>query len=433
MKRLLYFLETAVAVILSIAGCKGRGDPEDPDRFRHVVILYSAGKNNLSSYLQWNIEDLREGYVPYKGSDKACIIVTHSSPSSRSFEKNTTPYIIRMYRDRGTGTAVMDTLKTLPEETMLTRATDMNSILSYIRDNFNSDSYGMIFSSHGTGWLPKGYYGNQSKYDGSVLRTAPVMASSPSPAQDGTVTYDVSLIPESPLVKSIGQEYTQEGSVITSYEMDMGEFVSAIPFNLEYMIFDACLMGGIEFAYELKDKCHYIGFSQAEILTEGFDYEHMGSRLMELAVPDLERVCQDFYNKYKDNQGAQCTATVSLIDCDRLQDLGAVCRNLISNHKEDIARLNPKEVQQFSRDEFLWFFDLRDILVKAGCSESELSDLDNTLDRCILYKASTKRILNLFDVKTFCGLSMFIPQSGSNYLNEFYKTLAWNEATGLVN
>ena len=433
MKRLLIFLETAVAVILSLAACKGRGDPEDPDRFGHVVILYSAGKNNLSGSLQRNIQDFKEGFVPYKGSDKACIIVTHSSPSSRSFEENTTPYIIRMYRSRCSETVVLDTLKTLPEETMLTRASDMNSILSYIRNNFNSDSYGMVFSSHGTGWLPKGYYGNPSKYDGAIFRTAPVMASSPFRTQDRPVTYDAASIPEAPLVKSIGQEYTQEGSVITSYEMNMGEFASAIPFKMEYIIFDACLMGGIEFAYELKDKCHYIGFSPAEILTEGFDYNNMGSRLMEMAVPDPERVCQDFFNKYKDNQGSQCTAMVSLIDCDGLQDLGIVCKELIANHKDGIASLNPKEVQQFSRNEYLWFFDLRDILVKAGCSESELSDLDNALDRCVLYKASTKRILNLFDIKTFCGLSMFIPRSGSNYLNEFYKTLAWNEATGLVN
>ena len=49
--------------------------------------------------------------------------------------------------------------------------------------------------------------------------------------------------------------------------------------------FDACLMGGIEVAYELAGKCDRLGFSQAEVLAEGFNYKTLG----EITV-DIHRV-----------------------------------------------------------------------------------------------------------------------------------------------
>ena len=47
-------------------------------------------------------------------------------------------------------------------------------------------------------------------------------------------------------------------------------------------------------------------------------------------------------------------------------------------------------------------------------------------------KAATPSILGLFDINVFSGLSMYLPCDGSANLDNFYKTLAWNAATGLV-
>ena len=55
--------------------------------------------------------------------------------------------------------------------------------------------------------------------------------------------------------------------------MDVLEMVRAITIHLDYIIFDACLMGGIEVAYELRNVADKIGFSQAEILAHGFPYK----------------------------------------------------------------------------------------------------------------------------------------------------------------
>ena len=57
--------------------------------------------------------------------------------------------------------------------------------------------------------------------------------------------------------------------------MEITELAAALPHNYEFILFDCCLMGGIEVAYEFKDKCEYMLFSPTEILADGFPYEKM--------------------------------------------------------------------------------------------------------------------------------------------------------------
>ena len=92
----------------------------------------------------------------------------------------------------------------------------------------------------------------------------------------------------------------------------------------------------------------------------------------------------------------------------------------------------PDDVQGYFRFSKHWFYDLEDILVKARIPESDLEDFRNAMNGCILYKNASVKFLQDFTIKTFCGLSMYLPSDGNATLNEFYKTLSWNADTGLV-
>ena len=77
--------------------------------------------------------------------------------------------------------------------------------------------------------------------------------------------------------------------------------------------------------------------------------------------------------------------------------------------------------------------------VKAGISDTEKNNLKNAVDACILYKAATPTFLlyktgggSGFKIETYSGFSMYLPCNGSDYLDNYYKSLAWNKATGLV-
>lgn len=391
-----------VAVALA-AGCDKRSTAPDvsPDRYGNVVILYTDGYNNLSSDIKNNIKTMCKSPLPMKSSDRALLWVTHNSVNDSDYTTPTEPVVIRISSD-WSGTAVMDTLLRLGGGKRLTDKEVMREALSFIKEGFKSDHYGVVFSSHGTGWLPEDYYSHPKL-----------------PAKG------------EPKLKTFGASYEGSSShVKASHEITVKDMAEAFPFHPDYIIFDACLMGGIEVAYELKDVTDKIGFSAAEVLSSGFDYTTICRDLLVEQSPEM--CCADYFNRYDTMTGTSRSATISLIDCSKLEALAPVCARLFERYRGGIATVNPGSVQGFFTGEKHWFYDLEDILVKAGMNEVDHAELKAAIDACVLYKASTPEILGKFKVNTFCGLSSFLPRQGTSKLREYYRTLAWDKATGLV-
>lgn len=393
-----------------------------PSHIDNVFIMYTAGQNNLAGNLQSNIEQFCGGYLP--NGDAPYIFLSYQRINSRYSSRSVSSHLIRYYRHQGQMTA--DTLLTIGSDRPASSASVMNEVLNYVKSNFKAQSYGMLFSSHATGWLPAGYYANSEIYD--AIRAG--QGQMHRLGNDGWVPL---VIPERdpslPPVKSIGADYTHS----MTYEMELKDFAAAIPMHLDYIIFDCCLMGGIEVAYELRDKCDRIVFSPTEVIASGFKYSTMGKQLLGQQNPDLEGVCRDYYEYYAGHPygGDWRSATVTLIDCSMTEPVANVCREIFDRHRNGLARINPEDVQQYYTGNYHWFYDLYDIAAKAGASAEDLTDLQSALDGCIAYKAATDAFLGV-PIDTYSGLSMYLPCNGSYYLDSAYKLLDWNDATGLV-
>ena len=397
---------------------------------RKVLVLYSAGFNSLSSYLQEDIEDLKKGYLPYDHrNDDVLIVYSHVPKKNSSYSVKNSPVLFRLYKTRD-GEMTADTLKVYDEASISASADHMREVLTFVKDEFPAKSYGMIFSSHANGYLPSGYYAASDKYEDGLFRVAERMSASvgPVPVPYVEPEYDES----DPPVKSIGQTVSTSGTETVSYEMDIKDFADAIPVHMDYILFDACLMGGIEVAYELKDVCDVVVFSQAEVLAEGLNYTTLSGHLLENETPQLVEVCKDYFAQYDCLTGVMRSATISAVDCRKLEPLASTCRDLFSAYRDKIDYLNYKYVQRYYRSSYHWFYDLESILVQAGISQDELNALRRDLDGCVMYKANTPSFMNSFNIDVFSGFSMFLPSHGGNYLKSYYKTLGWNKATDLV-
>lgn len=412
-------------------GCFGLDTPKEDckvdEASRKVLLLYSAGFNSLRSYLLDDIKDLKQGWLPGNGcNDDILLVYTHTPRVSGSYDNPTTPYLIRIYKNKE-GNTISDTLVTYPQGTISSSAVQLNEVLNYVKDNFTSGSYGMIFSSHATGYLPSGYYSNPGSY---VFRKSRMMKSRgvPSPVPYVEPDFDPSL----PMVKSIGQDQVGPSQNRVSYEMELADFAEAIPMELDYILFDACLMGGIEVAYELRDKCRKVGFSQAEVLAEGLDYKTLTQHLLLKEEPDPMGVCRDYFTQYDIQSGIYRSATISMIDCHNLEPLAEVCKDIFAAHSEGLTSIEPSAVQRFYRSNKHWFYDLESIVREAGATEEEIARLQDALDGCVLYKEHTPEFMNEFKIDIFSGFSMYLPRTGSTELDKFYRTLQWNQATGLV-
>ena len=430
------------------------GDRAHNEDRRKVLLLYSAGFNSLRNYLLEDIQDLKSGWLPkdYPNHD-VLLVYTHTPKSGSAYGIPTTPYLIRYY-EGDDGQAVADTLVTYEAGTHSATAEQFRNVLTYVKNNFPAGNYGMVFSSHATGYLPSGFYSKPESYEYipkksrmkqlglSLDANANANANENENQYQGFTTapvpyYAPEYDPSLPLTKSIGQDQVGSAGNYVSYEMELEEFADAFPMKFDYILFDACLMGGIEVAYELRNVCDRIGFSQTEVLAEGLNYTTLTEHLLKNTVPNPQAVCEDYFSQYIKQSGVYQSATISLIDCRELEPLAEVCKNIFTNHSAGIKAIRMSNVQQYYRSNYRYFYDLKSIVQEAGASAQEMRNLDEALSKCVIYGAYTPKFMEEFRILTYSGFSMYLPRDLSTAfyfeeLNSYYKTLEWNKATGLV-
>ena len=211
---------------------------------------------------------------------------------------------------------------------------------------------------------------------------------------------------------------------------------AAIPVHMDWILFDACYMGCVEVAYEFRGVTDKIIFSPAEVISTGFDYSKMAEYLL-ADGQDTEGFAEAYYRMYlNDSRGGDWqSATITVLDCSKIEVLASTCSALFSRYGGILATMEEGDIQRYYRHEKPYFYDLQDILVHAGISGAEASSLQAALDGCIPYKAATPHFLageGGFDITAYSGLGMYLPGMGAGELDEYYKGLAWNKATGLV-
>lgn len=416
---------------LLLTGCDWfEGGGKKNKKLDKVMILYQAGFNSLSEELRGDISELSRGELPARSDNQAILIVSHHPSTELAYGVKTKPCIIRLYKDKK-NKPVLDTLVRLGESDLLTKKAIMTQSLNYIAETFKAEHYGLILASHGTGWLPAGYYANPDHYKLSTAtggkRTAPKIT-----FPTGPIPYVEPEPMPGPKVRTFGEEIHYEGSAKNSYEMSIMDLASALPYHFDYILMDVCLMGCVEVAYELRNNCDLLGFSPTEVLSDGLDYTKITSRLLKSGEPDLKGVMDDYYDCYAAQSGDFRSACFSLVDCKKLDALAQACRSVIAANRGAIASVKPSSIQPYFRSFHHWFYDLKDILDKAG---AETSSIQAALDQCIAYEVHTQAFMPSsggFKFKVFSGLSMYLPCNGSAYLDEYYKTLSWNKATSLV-
>lgn len=360
---------------------------------RQVMVMYSAGFNSLSGALMTDLGELEEGFVPTAQSRGDHILLVFSRHTYSGYSTPVAPVLYRLYKDRE-GEVVRDTLLRWKPQDQACDPAIMREVMEYAREKFPAKGYGMVYSSHGAAWFPQ--------------------------EKDTKVG-----------VKSIGQD-ADTGRVL---EMEIPDLVNALPYKLDYFLIDACFMASVEVAWALKDKAKLIGFSPTEIMSDGFNYLTLGQRLL-AADPDVLGVCQDYFAQYTSPTQSSPYATITLVDTDYLQPLAALCKSYFERYRSAIAGLSTSQVQRYYRTGFNrryeHLFDLRDMVAQAGASAYELAELDAALKNCILYEAHTDRFMSLW-LDRVCGLSVYMPSSGDEALNAYYKNyVEWNNATQLI-
>ena len=380
MKRYPYRLLLLLPVFCFLfLGC-GKDDPCDnpPSSKRRTVLVYLGTDNNFSHEAAEKIDILKK---KWKGSNDGNLLVYADAGAN--------PVLVHIYHSKLRGN-VADTINIYAVENSADPAT-FARMLHRAKEYRPADSYGLVVLSHATGWLP---------------------AEMSHP--------DIAL-------KSV---ILDTGADEANNYMELSDFVNAIPYPLDFIVFDACFMGSVEVCYELKDKVAYIVSSPAEVLAPGFVYSTMMQHLF-APVADLTAVARDFYEYYDSRAGFYRSATVSVVKTSELEALATVVSEIIhpNIHPNDF-----ENIQTFGYGRQKIYFDLGDYLQKL--SPENRQRIQNALNQCIIYKAHTPSYYSagtraMHAIQAFSGLTVYIPQAAYPQTNNAYGMLKWTERTGV--
>jgi len=245
MKKLLI---AAMAATLFTA-CKKSDTPDTDIQADRTVFVYMAGENNLSTYAEKDLSEMKKGAQSI-GSNNNLIVYVDDASSQK-------PYIARV-KDG----ALRDT--TFFSESYSSDPNILQLLLSHVKDTYPAKSYGLVFWGHATGWFIKrdsiAYNSRRRAYGGDT--------------GNNTTT-------------SSGRFWMNIPSMAKAISRAMGSD------KLKYIFFDCCNMGCVEVAYELRNVADYMVASPAEIPEEGAPYD--------IVVPDLFSQSEAFYRNLIDH------------------------------------------------------------------------------------------------------------------------------------
>lgn len=389
-----YILAVVLSAVLFSSCINEEYEGPDPDLPVRTILVWLGGDNNLSDETGRKIEALRQGWT-YTGNK--CLIYQDSRDGAR---------LLRLRGGcRTTPTPYVEIVREYGAENSASPAI-FARVLREVADEYPADSYGLIFFSHASGWLPAGTLQNPQK--------------------------------QRKRSRSIGVDDGGTGRA----EMEIAEFAAAIPDGMfDFIVFETCLTAGVEVAYELRGKSDYMLASAAEIVSPGFTpvYPSALRLLCNTAVETrtaLEAFGHAWMNYVATNYtGARRSATLSLIDIDETSPLAARTQAALRTRSAEAPDLS--RLQHFDRPGSYGdspalprFFDL-DEWVEEVADPDEYEAFRAQLERTVVWKAATETFMagqNGFTVRRHSGLTTYVEQDAFPDLNQAYRRLSWSGA-----
>ncbi len=380
-----------VCMAWSLFACNDDDDPGTTSRDEgRTVLAFFWADNSLNDELRENIVDMISGL---QSLNKAANLVVYWDGTSSDANWNT-PSIIKY----ANSIVAMGTVeKVYPDQTS-TEKSVMQTVLGDMMACCPADSYGIIFGSHGSGWLP-------------------------------TITG----------TRSIGQDGGRS-SANTAVIPELAEALCAVnPQKFDFILLDACMMGCAEVYYELRNATHYCIASVLDMPAGGFPYAAVLPYLYADNIANsLAPVCESYLNYYNKN----AWGTIAAVDCSEMENLAAATRDVIWNNQTALADVDTGALQQYGRASVNfqgYAYDMVQFIETLSGGDAPAA-FTAAFDKAVLYAGYTDEInwnasLYEIDGDHYCGVGMYIPNASttSKYTlwNDYFKSsIAWYEAAG---
>lgn len=371
-------------------------------RYSRTVLLYMVAENSLNDFVYQDINEALKG-AGCISDDDVLVVFVDDIDMARIYEISNKTDVSDFYElrpvyefDKDVNSASAETLR---------------KVLTIMKKKYPSDSSGIIFWSHASGWVP-----------------APEMYSS------------------APLRKSFGIDNGWNSNSNRGREMNIADMADVLEEfgKFEFLMFDACFMQCIEVAYELRNCTNYIIASPAEIPGPGAEYGSLLNPVFSKTISPSD-IVDAYYRFYENNR--DYGVVLSAIDCSEIEEFTALMTDIVSKYADDILEIDVEEVQKyFNYDEwkmmsnFPDFHDIRGVMLQL-LTPDEYARWNESFMKLVPCARSTDSWFSEYyygylyvDKNQYGGVTMFLPLK--KYAREkFYKyfyTTSWAHAVGFL-
>ncbi len=280
-----------------------------------------------------------------------------------------------------------------------------------------AEKYALVIGSHGHGWTPKNFTTSESTLRRFGMTLPPMLWQRP----------------EGALTRYIGDNgYT--------VQYDVSEITTAIKANdisLEYILFDACFMGNIETAYELRDVTKYIIGSPCEIMGAGFPYSKVLPHMLTEGGKsyDLDKICSNYVEHYRNAAGiAVRSACIGVTHTAELESLAAIVKRMNSTERKEGFSLSNVQyydgISSFHNPEHI-FYDFDDFVEQSCADEKLVEEFKTQLAKTVTSLYHTDTFYSAYDSKShpINHYSGTTTSADVNYCCVEWRYTAWYKAT----
>ena len=403
-----------LALMLMTAACSKDDDSivpvsentNTPVNATKTVLIYMAGRNDLSSALMDDLREVKEGSKSLQPHDNLIVFVRNSQEPQ--------PWVARISNGEVTDSVSLSDLGIRSSDGQ-NRASDpavMKGVISYAFTHYPATSghYGLVIEGHGNGWLMKNEVKPRSR---------------------------------AALIDCGENDSFDEGRWINV--PTMASILKGLP-HLKFIMTDCCNMMCLENLYELRHVCDYMIGSPAEIPGCGAPYDQI--------VKDMFSDGQ-FYTSIIDKYYDSVFGTLPLVavKTSEMENVAHATRTALQAISQTMGTSYPDMtgiIHYYHTDdgkdfhpEYNIFYDAGDFM-RTFASADVYQQWRQALDRAIVEKRMSTRWITsepwsrkyadfTVTAEKFHGVSMFIPQDPTkgNYAkyNEDIKFMAWYAAT----
>ena len=381
---------------LLFASCGGSGNDEpEPTVYTRTVLVYMAGHNTLSKFVADDLEEMKSGVAALDANSGLRLLVY--------IDTGTSPRLVELKKVKN---EVVEVSVASYESRNSVGVSEMKEVFDDVFNNsdYKADSYGLVFWSHGDGWVPY------------------------------------------PLASSrwIGQDKEDGGD----YRLNLSDWVTVLQGapHFDFILMDACFVASVEVAYELRSYTDYYMGSPTETPGPGAPYDKLVAQMAATGSDVAVKMGEAYYAHYEAlyNENKTVTNTnwtggvsISVLKTAALPQLATATKQLLQGEADnDVLRISVFDYDQRAdyATSYVGYFDMAQLMQRLAGSDAAYATWKTSFDAAVAYWNTTPQnyssVVGRFSMTGTNGVTHYIPGSSESKTDVAYRATAWYTAAG---